>query len=129
MISHTTIGTNDYTKAESFYDELLPCFGGEKIFTSDRAVFWGFGENSSKLAISKPFNGEPASFGNGTMVAFTVDTVEKVEFLYNKAISLGGTSEGEPGERYDGLYYGAYFRDLDGNKFSIYHLLATTGKD
>ena len=70
------------------------------------------------------FDGSPATQGNGTMVAFTVPSIEKVKEIHSKAISLGASNEGDPGERYDGLYYGAYIRDLDGNKISIFHLLS-----
>ncbi|MCG8315764.1 MAG: VOC family protein [Pseudomonadales bacterium] len=123
MISHTTIGTNDPAKSEYFYSNLLPLLGGSKLLETDRAIFWQFGENSSKLAISKPFDGNTATAGNGTMVAFTVESKDKVEEVYAKALALGATSEGEPGDRYDGLYYGAYFRDYDGNKMAVFFLL------
>ena len=123
MISHTTLGTNDLAKAEKFFDEFLPSLNGKKLMNTDRAVFYSFGEGGSKLAISEPFNGQPATQGNGTMVAFSASSTQEVETLHSKAISLGATNEGDPGERYDGLYYGAYFRDTDGNKFAIFHLL------
>ena len=124
MISHTTLGTNDLPRSEKFYDDFLPFLNGKKLMKTDRAIFYSFGENSSKLAISLPFDGSPATQGNGTMVAFTVPSIEKVKEIHSKAISLGASNEGDPGERYDGLYYGAYIRDLDGNKISIFHLLS-----
>lgn len=124
MLSHTTLGTNDLERAESFFDEFLPLVGGKKYMKTDRAVFYSFGETSSKLAISKPFDGNPASNGNGTMVAFSIESVEKVNELHAKALEIGASNEGEPGPRYNGLYHGAYFRDLDGNKFAIFHLLS-----
>ena len=123
MISHTSLGTNDLPRAERFYDALLPGLGGSKLLRTDRAVFYSFGEGLAKLAISKPFNGEPASNGNGTMVALSADGEEHVKTLHARALALGATCEGEPGPRQDGLYFGAYFRDLDGNKFAIFHLL------
>lgn len=125
MISHTTLGTNDLEAAERFYSALLPSLGGSKFLQTDRAIFWEFGERSSKLALSKPFNDEKASHGNGSMVAFSVDAVAKVDDVYRQALALGATSEGEPGERYNGMYYGAYFRDLDGNKLAVFHLLSS----
>lgn len=121
MISHTTLGTNDLASAEAFYDQLLPELNGEKLMKTDRVVFYSFKNHESKLAISKPFDGRPATVGNGTMVAFTVDSEPKVRELYAKVLSLGASSEGEPGPRLDGMYYGAYFRDLDGNKFAIFY--------
>ncbi len=125
MISHTTFGTNDIDKAEAFFDELIPSLNGKKYLKTDRAVFYSFGEGAAKLAISKPYDGEHASVGNGTMLAFTVPSIEDVHRIHAIALSLGASDEGEPGPRYDGLYYGAYFRDLDANKFAVFHLLQT----
>ena len=65
----------------------------------------------------KPFDGKAATRGNGTMVALAMDSKEKVDALYNLAMSLGATDEGKPGQRFDG-FYAAYFRDLDGNKLN-----------
>ena len=124
MISHTTLGTNDISRAERFFDEFLRELNGEKFLKTDRAVFYAFEGHESKLAISQPFNGEPATHGNGTMVAFSVDSDEQVKELHAKALSLGATNEGNPGPRYHGMYYGAYFRDADGNKFAIFHAMA-----
>lgn len=123
MISHTTLGTNDLIRAEHFYDALLAELGGRKLLRSERAVFYSFGEGKARLAISKPFNGEPASQGNGTMVALSAEDVDQVKTIHAKALELGASCEGQPGPRQDGLYFGAYFRDPDGNKFAIFHLL------
>ena len=122
MISHTTLGTNDILRAEKFYDALLSALNGRQFLKTDRAVFYSFGDNGSKLAISQPFNGEPATNGNGTMVALAAESNEQVEALHARALSLGAANEGDPGPRYGGMYYGAYFRDLDGNKFAIFHI-------
>ncbi|MFI2810779.1 VOC family protein [Microbulbifer zhoushanensis] len=121
MISHTTLGTNNLEKAEAFYDQLLPLLGGTKVMKTDRVIFFSFKNHEAKLAISKPFDGEPATNGNGTMVAFSAESDETVSAVYAKAISLGATDEGAPGPRLDGLYFGAYFRDLDGNKLAVFH--------
>jgi len=123
MISHTTFGTNDLRRAEEFFDKLLPSLNGKKHVKTDRAIFYSFGDGSAKLAISVPFNGEEASVGNGTMLAFTVPSNEDVERIHDLALSLGAKNEGDPGPRYEGLYYGAYFKDLDSNKFAVFHLL------
>lgn len=122
MLSHTTLGTNDLARAESFFDAFLPLVGGSRHIKTDRAVFYSFGDGSSKLAISMPFNGKPATHGNGTMVAFSAHSTEEVDALHAKALALGASNEGEPGPRYNGMYYGAYFRDFDGNKFAIFYL-------
>jgi len=123
MLSHTTLGTNDQVRAEQFYDALLPDFGGSKLMKTERGVFYAFGEGASKPALSKPFDGERATAGNGSMVAFSARAIEQVIALHAKALALGASCEGEPGPRYDGLYFGAYFRDPDGNKFAIFHRL------
>lgn len=120
MITHFNIGTNDLVKAEAFYTELLGLFGGKVAFKSDRSVFFTLGEGTTNLAVNLPFNGEPATAGNGAMVALQASGPEQVQAVYSKALSLGGLDEGEPGERMDGKLFAAYFRDLDGNKFGVF---------
>jgi len=122
MISHTTLGTNNLEKAAAFYDALLADLGGKRHLETERAVIWRLGESPTMLGVSIPFNGEPATIGNGSMVAFAVDSPAQVDALHEKALALGGSNEGDPGERLEGVYYGAYFRDPDGNKISLFHL-------
>lgn len=124
MISHTTLGTNNLERAESFYDAFLRKLDGKQFLKTDRAIFYSFQGHESKLAISRPFNGEPATNGNGTMVSFSVECEDRVKEIHSHALALGAINEGDPGIRYNGMYYGAYFRDLDGNKFAIFHILA-----
>ena len=121
MISHTILGTNDLEKAALFYSKILSKIGGTQIFKSDTVIFWELEGGGSKLALTVPFDGQPASNGNGTMVAFTISSVNEVDEIFSMALTLGASSEGAPGERNDGAYYGAYFRDLDGNKIAIFH--------
>lgn len=123
MILHTMLGTNDLDKAEAFYDELLSELNGKKLFKTERGIFYDFGEGNARLAIGKPFDDQAATSGNGTMVAFAAPDANSVNRIYEKVLSLGGTSEGEPGERAGGKAYGAYFRDLDGNKFGLFYLM------
>ncbi len=75
------------------------------------------------VSVTKPFDGQPATSGNGTMVAIMLDSTDKVDAFYQKAIELGGTCEGKPGPRgeMDGFYAG-YFRDLDGNKLNAFYI-------
>ncbi len=122
MISHLNLGTNDLARAEGFYSELVKLFGGAQLFKSDRMAFYSMGEGSAKIAINSPFNGQPASAGNGSMVALSASSKEQVDAVHAKALELGGTCEGAPGARMDGAFYGAYFRDLDGNKFGIFNM-------
>lgn len=120
MISHLNLGTNDLARAETFYNELVKLFNGAQLFKSDRMAFYSLGEGSAKLAINTPFDGKPASAGNGSMVALGATDTNQVDAVHAKALELGGTCEGAPGYRMDGTFYGAYFRDLDGNKFGIF---------
>jgi len=82
-------------------------------------IGWSAGPGKASVAISKPFNKEAATVGNGMMVALMVDSQEKVNTIYAKALELGGSDEGKPGLR-GGSFYAGYFRDLDGNKLNIF---------
>jgi predicted lactoylglutathione lyase len=74
---------------------------------------------SPAVSITRPFDGKPATVGNGVMVAIAVDSQEKVNALHARALELGGTDEGAPGLRGEQFYAG-YFRDLDGNKLNAF---------
>jgi predicted lactoylglutathione lyase len=119
MIGYVTLGTNDLARASKFYDALLAEIGGKRQLESDRFVSWSAGEHSPGLGVIKPFDGKGATGGNGTMVALAVDSREKVDALYNKALKLGAKDEGPPGLRWGNFYVG-YFRDLDGNKLNAF---------
>ena len=120
MIGYLTLGTNDLERGVAFYDALLEPLGVRKMSPNDRIVMWST-KGSPMLGLAKPFDGEAASVGNGTMVAITVDSPEQVDAMHAKALALGGADEGAPGLRGD-TFYGAYFRDLDGNKLVIFHI-------
>ena len=119
MIGYVTLGTNDLPRAVAFYDALLGAMGATRSFEFERGVGWSVAPNRPSLAVMKPFDGQPATRGNGTMVALVVDSRDKVDALYRKALELGGTDEGPAGPRGDGFYAG-YFRDLDGNKLNFF---------
>ncbi len=119
MIGYTTLGTNDLERACAFYDELFSVIGAKQIFNSDGFIVWSTSPTACGLAITKPYNGEPATVGNGVMPAIQANSKEQVDAIYNKALELGGTDEGAPGARIDSFYAG-YFRDLDGNKLNAY---------
>ncbi len=120
MIGYVTLGSNDLERATLFYDALVAEMGGKR-FMEDEGTFvaWAVDPSQPGIALSKPFNGESATVGNGVMVALLVDSTEKVDALYAKAIELGGTDEGAPGPRGEGFYAG-YFRDPDGNKLNFF---------
>jgi len=121
MIGYLTLGTNDLAAASDFYGQLLGEIGAVEAFRTDTMVAWGFGENRAALSVTKPFDGKAATVGNGTMVALSVDSAEKVDALHAKALELGGKDEGAPGKR-GSSFYGGYFRDLDGNKLNFYYM-------
>ena len=118
MLGYVTIGTNDLPRATAFYDALLKELGASRTFEFERGVAWGSGEGTA-LGVVTPFDGQPASAGNGAMAALQCESPEEVDRIYAKAISLGANDEGKPGERWPG-FYAAYFRDLDGNKLNCF---------
>ena len=120
MIGYVTLGTNDLERAIAFYDELLAVIGAQR-FMGEEGHFqaWAVAPGQPAMSVTKPFDGQVATNGNGTMVALAVDSPEKVDAVYNKAIELGGSDEGPAGARSDGFYAG-YFRDLDGNKLNVF---------
>ena len=119
MIGYTSVGTNDLDRATAFYAELLGLLGAKVLFKNDRGLGWGVAPGKPMLAVLKPFDGQPATVGNGAMVALSASDPAQVQALHAKALALGGQDEGAPGERGKG-FYGAYFRDLDGNKLAIF---------
>ena len=126
MIGYATLGTNDVEKAKTFYDALLAEVGARRMMEFDGGfTMWGVAYDKPALAITPPFNGEKAVAGNGNMIALVLDERGKVDALYNKALALGGTCEGPPGVRGDEgpqAFYGAYFRDPDGNKLCAFRV-------
>ncbi len=121
MIAYVCLGTNDLEKGAAFYDALLGTIGaGRAMEMDDRFVAWSKGAGSPLLSLNKPFNGETATTGNGVMMALSMDSKEQVDEFYAKAIALGAQDEGEPGVRSE-TFYGAYFRDPDGNKLCACH--------
>ena len=119
MIGYVTVGTNDLPRATAFYDDLLSLLGGKRFMESDRFVSWSNHPQQAGFCIAKPYDGQPATVGNGDMVALTVNDRALVDKVYARALELGGTCEGPPGERFPGFYAG-YFRDLDGNKLNCF---------
>jgi catechol 2,3-dioxygenase-like lactoylglutathione lyase family enzyme len=119
MIGYVTLGTNKFDEAAKFYDELLAVIGAGRFMDSDTFIAWTTGPKSPAISITRPYDGNEATVGNGIMVAIAAGTTETVDALYAKALELGGTDEGAPGLRLDNFYAG-YFRDLDGNKLNAF---------
>lgn len=122
MIGYVTFGTNDLDRAAKFYDELLAEIGASRFMEGDRFIAWAVSPGTPALALMKPADGNPASVGNGVMVALAMDSREKVDALHKKAMSLGAKDEGAPGPRGDGGFYAGYFRDPDGNKLNAFFM-------
>jgi catechol 2,3-dioxygenase-like lactoylglutathione lyase family enzyme len=121
MIGYVTLGTNDLTRAAGFYDALLGELGATRAMEMGSFIAWAVAPNTPMVSVIKPFDGNPATVGNGVMVALLLDSKAKVDGLHAKALALGGKDEGAPGQRGDG-FYAAYFRDLDGNKLNAFFL-------
>ena len=120
MIGYTTIGVKDMDRAKAFYTELLAGLGASLLIDMDRIAFIGTGMDASMLAICLPYNEGDPQPGNGNMVAITAPSKEKVDELHARALALGASCEGEPGQRIPDMFYGAYVRDPDGNKLAFY---------
>lgn len=111
-LNYVTLGTNDMAAAIRFYDSLFEQSGLHRFSPSERMTYW-MGEGFA-FALAIPFDQEPATRGNGTMIGFDIGSADEVTRLHQRALDLGGTSEGAPGQR--GPKFSAYLRDLDGNK-------------
>lgn len=119
MLGYVTLGTNDLERACAFYDALMGSIGEGRIFDEDGFVAWGGEAGLPAVSVTKPFDGNDATVGNGVMVAMAMPSKEAVDAFYAKALELGATDEGAPGQRGEGFYAG-YFRDLDGNKLNAF---------
>ncbi|WP_293354673.1 MULTISPECIES: VOC family protein [unclassified Microcoleus] len=124
MIGYVTLGTNDLQSAAKFYDALLAEIGAKRFMEMEEFIAWSVSPEMPALAVTKPFDGNKATVGNGVMIALQVDSPEKVNLVYNKAIALGAQDEGAAGPR-DALpgFYAGYFRDLDGNKLNVFCMI------
>ena len=129
MIGYVTIGTNDLEKARAFYDALFGSIGAGRLmeFGEELGGFtmWGTSWDKPGVAVTRPYNKEMATAGNGNMTALAFDTRDKVDAFHAKALALGGSDEGPPGVRGDEgprAFYGAYFRDPEGNKFCAFRI-------
>jgi len=124
MIGYVTLGTNDLSRAVAYYDALFDAIGvGRFMEIENYFVAWSPAPEEPAVAVAVPFNQEPATVGNGVMVALFMESPEKVNAFYNKALELGGTDEGKPGFRPESEskgFYAGYFRDIDGNKLNAF---------
>lgn len=121
MLNYATLGVKDLEAAANFYLDLLSEFGVTRLVNMERIVFIGKDLKAPCLAVCIPYDENDPHPGNGNMLAFAPGTKEGVDALYKKAIELGATCEGEPGQRVPNMFYGAYVRDADGNKICFNH--------
>jgi predicted lactoylglutathione lyase len=119
MIGYVTLGSNDVPRAGTFYDGVLGGLNAKRQIDAEGFITWSQSAGTPMLSVIKPFDESPATVGNGVMVALTVTTRDEVASVHAKALSLGAADEGAPGLRGES-FYGAYFRDLDGNKLVVY---------
>jgi catechol 2,3-dioxygenase-like lactoylglutathione lyase family enzyme len=127
--AYVTLGTNDFDRAVRFYDAVMAPLGQHRCETpgeTDWEMWAGWGVYEQRgvvqvaLWVCRPYNGQPASVGNGTMIAFRAPDWAAVREFHAAALRNGGVSEGEPGLRsqYNPDFYAAYVRDPDGNKLA-----------
>ncbi len=119
MIGYVTLGTNDLARAAAFYDAIGAEMDTPRMMEFDGFIAWGKPGGAAGIGLTKPFDGNPASVGNGVMVALEAKDKAQVHRLYDLALANGGTCEGPPGPRGD-TFYAGYFRDPDGNKLNAY---------
>jgi predicted lactoylglutathione lyase len=119
MIGYVTIGTNDLARAARFYDAIAAEFGVGRMMDFETFIAWGTPGGAAGIAATRPFDGNPASVGNGMMVALEARDHAQVDRLHAIALANGGTCDGPPGPRSESFYAG-YFRDPDGNKLNAF---------
>ena len=126
MIGYVTLGTDDLDRSRAFYDALFAEIGASRLMEMDSGfTLYGVSWGKPGVAVTRPYDGEPARAGNGNMVSLVMDARDKVDRLHARALALGGSDEGAPGLRGpegDRAFYGAYFRDPDGNKFCVFRM-------
>lgn len=125
MIGYATIGTNDLDRARAYYDALFGSVGVGRLMELGPFTLYGTEWGRPAVAVTTPYDGKPATAGNGNMIALVFDRRDKVDAFYAKALALGGSDEGPPGVRGEEgprAFYGAYFRDPEGNKFCAFRI-------
>lgn len=127
MIGYVTLGTNDLARAGRFYDAIAAELGVGRFMEGDTHIAWGVSGGGAGIAVTKPFDGQAASVGNGVMVALEAKDPAQVGRLHAIALANGGSDEGAPGVR-GGGFYAAYFRDPDGNKLNAFCMPGPDGE-
>lgn len=120
MIGYITLGTRDLARGARFYDALAAELETPRMMDTETFIAWGKWDGPAGIGLTVPFDGKPASVGNGVMVALEAKDKDQVDRLYHIALAEGGQCEGKPGPRGEDGFYAAYFRDLDGNKLNAF---------
>lgn len=123
-LNYVMLGSNDVESARSFYDTVFPAIGGKLIAEYMPYAFCYQFRDGGRVWVANPYNKEAAQPGNGTMVGLACESKAEVDEAHRLGLTAGGTNEGDPGPRplYGPDFYGAYLRDLDGNKMSFVFL-------
>ena len=119
MLGYVTLGTNDLERAAKFYDAIAAAMGTKRMMEWPGAIAWGNPDGSPGIGLTKPFDGNTATVGNGVMAALAAKSKAQVDEVHAVALANGGTCEGPPGPHGEG-FYAAYFRDPDGNKLNAF---------
>jgi catechol 2,3-dioxygenase-like lactoylglutathione lyase family enzyme len=124
LFSHVFVGVDDFDRAFEFYGALMACLGNDPRFCDRERPWAGWqspGTGRPLFLIGKPYDAAPHDRGNGQMTAFLAPSRALVDRAHQVALAHGGSSEGLPGLRpeYHEHYYGAYFRDTEGNKLCV----------
>jgi catechol 2,3-dioxygenase-like lactoylglutathione lyase family enzyme len=119
---YVTLGTNDLAQARKFYEAIMAVIGAS-LEADYPAAFSHLLPDGGSIWVTQPLNGAPASNGNGTTIGISLDSEARVNAAHKAALAAGGSDEGAPGPRpqYGPAFYGAYVRDLDGNKLAFVH--------
>ncbi len=123
MIGYAMVGSSDLQRSSNYYDAILAPLGLVQVESNNTYVGYAPISDPAEIEfyVTIPFDHQPATFGNGTMIAFLVDSRRAVELFHSTALENGGTDEGAPGPRpADSTIYYAYARDPDGNKICAY---------
>lgn len=120
MFLYITLGTNDLDRARRFYDPVLATLGLTRERGDDTEIgYAAAGDDRCRLWITRPFDGKPATVGNGSMPAMIAATPAAVDAFHKAALANGGSDEGKPGLRpYGTAFYACFVRDPDGNKLA-----------
>jgi predicted lactoylglutathione lyase len=119
MIGYVTLGSNDIARSAAFFEPIAAILGQTRIADSDRFVMWGTPGQGAMMGVIKPYDEQAATAGNGSMFGLAAQNEEQVDQIHAHALANGGSDEGAPGARGES-FYGAYFRDPDGNKLVVF---------